>query len=346
MPPPVPAGGDSTRLGGRYAVPGASADLSPGLYSAVDLVLQRRVDVAVLPPRAPAEESELRAWIARWVAVGHPALLTVYDSGQQDGSAFLVLPASGGVLAASVAAAGPVPVALAVDWVRHLLTGLRALHDARAVHGTIDATAVVVVEDRALLLPVSLDQVHGRASPGAGHSAGSAGTTPGQDVSAVVHLLAHLVLGRRASGQDLLGDPQLASALAEGGTAGAAAGSLIESETRLPGLLDAHWALGLVEQTHEGVPGEERAVPDPASTPPPDLQRDDQREQREQREPADPSRSRRPPARPGSPAGTRRRASGARVGRSDWPPRRRALLVVTLACAGALLGLLLFAALT
>ncbi len=87
-------------VGGRYRLlapvgTGASADV----YVADDVTLRRRVAVKILRDALAGDEGFLRRFRAEARAVAsmrHPGIVTVYDWGEEDGGAFLVLEYLGG----------------------------------------------------------------------------------------------------------------------------------------------------------------------------------------------------------------------------------------------------------
>jgi len=89
-----------TRLGNRYEVLREIGRGGMGVvFAARDPMLDREVAVKLLAPAALAEDAEIRFRLeARIVAaMDHPAIVSVYDVGEQDGSLFLVMPLVNGM---------------------------------------------------------------------------------------------------------------------------------------------------------------------------------------------------------------------------------------------------------
>ncbi len=292
-----PEGDVVALVGGRFAVRAGREGAPPGLYRAVDTVLERPVDVAILPEVNPARRASIKEILRQWVHIDHLGLLPLYDFGDLPARPYLVFAATGGVLAAERMAAGPVAVDIAASWVRALLTALAALHDAGQVHGALNARAVVVESRRAALLPVSLSCAQPRPEPGRG-----------QDVSAVIRLLACLIAGPSIGERS---DEETARVvqerLDESGPLGQAVQRLFDAELAAPGTLEARAALALLDGAPR--PGAPEAAEALAASVESEVSA----------------------AEAPNPAGTR----------VVWPAWSRALLVVTLSCLGALLGLLL-----
>ena len=129
------------------------------VYRAVDSRLDRAVAVKmILPGLAPP------AVLARFLrdtravaALEHPNILPVYDSGEEDGLPYLVMPLmTGGTLAERIGRA-EVPAELAADWVTQLGDALDTAHAAGILHRDVKPGNVLMDrKDRPVLADFGL----------------------------------------------------------------------------------------------------------------------------------------------------------------------------------------------
>ena len=120
------------------------------VWAAQDLRLDRRVAVKVV--RAPvASDPAVRARFGtetRAAArLSHPNVVTVFDSGEQDGTPFLVMELLPGRTLADEFAEGPVSPERAQAVGVELLAGLAASHQAGILHRDIKPANVLLAED-------------------------------------------------------------------------------------------------------------------------------------------------------------------------------------------------------
>ena len=107
----IAALGVGSVLAGRYELVrhiarGGMADV----YEADDRQLQRAVAIKVFRAGATADRARFDAEVVVLAALNHPGLVQVYDAGEHEGDAFVVLDlVDGPTLAARLASGGPIP---------------------------------------------------------------------------------------------------------------------------------------------------------------------------------------------------------------------------------------------
>ena len=137
------------------------------VYEARDTRLGRTVAIKILPPRA-TEEDESRRRFEREsraiAALNHPHICTLFDIGQQDGVAFMVMERLEGEVLSSRIAKGALPVA---DVIRHAIGIADALDQAHRrgiVHRDIKPDNVILTRAGAKLLDFGVAQLKPAAS--------------------------------------------------------------------------------------------------------------------------------------------------------------------------------------
>src|SRR3954469_3091549 len=130
----------SVRLPERYRVTRriASGGMAT-VYACEDQVLGRLVAVKVLAPAFATDEDALARFQREARAVArvsdHPHVVTIYDIGEHEGSAFIVMEYfPGGTLADKLRADEPIPAPTALAWLDEAASALDHAHDAGIVH--------------------------------------------------------------------------------------------------------------------------------------------------------------------------------------------------------------------
>jgi len=136
-------------LGGRYLlaeVLGAGGMAT--VWRARDEVLGRDVAVKVLSPQYAADPGFLARFereARHAAAVSHPRLVTVFDSGIDRGTTFLVMElVTGRTLRQVLDEAGPLPAGQAVAVAAAVCEGLEAAHAARLVHRDVKPANIML----------------------------------------------------------------------------------------------------------------------------------------------------------------------------------------------------------
>ncbi len=128
------------------------------VWEATDELLGRSVAVKVLSPAFAADEAARRRFTREARAAArlstHPHVVTVYDAGEHDGQAFMVMALYPGGTVAERIKAGPVPGAHALDWLEDAASALDLAHGEGVVHRDVkpanlllDASDRVAVAD-------------------------------------------------------------------------------------------------------------------------------------------------------------------------------------------------------
>ena len=135
------------------------------VYSALDPKLARRVAIKLLPPDADHERRRRFIQEARAAsALNHPNIVTIYEVGEHDGTAFIAMELVDGTPLDRLLAGGLLPIATAIDYSVQIAAALEAAHSAGIVHRDIKPSNVVVTRDgRAKVLDFGLAKLIGRA---------------------------------------------------------------------------------------------------------------------------------------------------------------------------------------
>jgi serine/threonine-protein kinase len=109
------------------------------VWEANDELLARRVAVKVLANGYAADAAAMRRFKreARTAArvSGHPNVVTIYDVGEHEDRAFIVMElVSGGTVGDRLRAQGPVPHDVALDWLEGAASALDYAHSCDIIH--------------------------------------------------------------------------------------------------------------------------------------------------------------------------------------------------------------------
>jgi eukaryotic-like serine/threonine-protein kinase len=168
-------------LGGRYVlVEVLGAGGMATVWRARDEVLGREVAVKVLSPQYAADPGFLARFDreARHVAgLSHPRLVTVFDSGIDGGTAFIVMElAAGRTLRQVLDEAGTLPAGEAVAIAAAVCEGLEAAHAAGLVHRDIKPANIALAGGEVKVLDFGIARDGGT---GGGTRAGDPAGRPG-----------------------------------------------------------------------------------------------------------------------------------------------------------------------
>jgi eukaryotic-like serine/threonine-protein kinase len=146
-----------TTLSGRYSLTERIAAGGMGeVWAAIDTVLGRTVAVKLLHP-ALSQESDFaerfRAEARHTASLHHPNIATVFDYGEDDGTAYLVMELVGGQpLSQIIAERAPLSVQETVSILVQAATALEAAHQGGVVHRDIKPANILIAPDGAAKL--------------------------------------------------------------------------------------------------------------------------------------------------------------------------------------------------
>jgi serine/threonine protein kinase len=180
-------------LGGRYALAGVlGAGGMATVWRGRDEVLGREVAVKVLSPQYAADPGFLARFgreARHAAAVSHPRLVTVFDSGIDGGTPFLVMElVTGRTLRRVLDEAGPLPAGQAVAVAAAVCEGLEAAHAAGLVHRDIKPANIMLAGGEVKILDFGIARAEGTA----------AGTAAGTVLGTAAYLSPEQAAGRPA----------------------------------------------------------------------------------------------------------------------------------------------------
>ncbi|WP_082684053.1 MULTISPECIES: serine/threonine-protein kinase [unclassified Mycobacterium] len=183
-------------FGGRYELRGA---LGSGGMAVVrdgwDTRLDRAVAVKVLHPGMLADTATRRRFVEEAraaAALNHPNIVAVHDSGEHNGTPYIVMERLPGNSLADAIAQGPLPQPLVRRVLNEVLGALSAAHDAGILHRDIKPANI-------LFTPSGLTKL---SDFGIAKSAGVDLTTDGQIVGTMAYLSPNRIAGEAATVAD------------------------------------------------------------------------------------------------------------------------------------------------
>src|SRR3954471_2429768 len=205
------------------------------VWAAEDSILERLVAVKVLAPGYAVDEAARRRFTREARAAArvsdHPNVVTIFDIGEHDGVAFIVMEHfPGGTIAARLRRGDEVPTPLALRWLREAASALDAAHAADIVHRDVKPGNLLLDENGRLAVgDFGIASIAGEtAVTAAGQVLGTAAylspeqarghlATPASDRYSLAVVAYELLCGRRPFG----GDTPLAQARPRAKRAGA-----------------------------------------------------------------------------------------------------------------------------
>jgi serine/threonine-protein kinase len=189
------------------------------VWAAEDAVLERLVAVKVLAPGYAADPAARRRFTREARAAArvsdHQNVVTIFDTGEHDGQAFIVMEHfAGGTVADRLKSgnprAGGIPVPLALRWLRETASALDAAHDADIVHRDVKPGNLLLDENGRLAVGdfgiaslagetavTAAGQVLGTAAYLSPEQARGEAATPASDRYSLAVVAYELLCGRR-----------------------------------------------------------------------------------------------------------------------------------------------------
>jgi serine/threonine protein kinase len=190
-----------TRLGAYEILSPIGAGGMGEVYRARDAKLDRDVAIKVLPASLAADPDALARFEREAKAVAalsHPNILSIFDFGAVDGTAFAAMELLDGETLRAKLAGGPIPQRKAVEYALQIAQGLAAAHDRGIVHRDLKPENVFICRDgRLKILDFGLAKRVDSVSPDAPTSAPTGGghTDPGTVMGTVSYMSPEQVKG-------------------------------------------------------------------------------------------------------------------------------------------------------
>jgi predicted esterase len=190
-----------TRLGPYEIVAPLGAGGMGEVYVARHVKLGREAAVKVLPPEVASSPSRLRRFQreARAAsALNHPAIVTIYDIDEHQGTTYLAMELVGGVTLGRRLALGPLAPREALRIAVAMAEGLARAHEAGIVHRDLKPENVMLTEDgHVKILDFGLAKVvAGEQADGRPHTTLSLGTQEGMVVGTIPYMSPEQAAGK------------------------------------------------------------------------------------------------------------------------------------------------------
>ncbi|HEY0658465.1 MAG TPA: serine/threonine-protein kinase, partial [Pyrinomonadaceae bacterium] len=144
------------------------------VYLAEDTRLDRKVAIKLLPADFAADENRVRRFeqeARATSALNHPNILTVYDIGETDGAAFIVMEFLEGDELRGHLNDGAISQRKAIEYACQIVAGLSAAHERGIVHRDLKPENIFITkDDRVKILDFGLAKLKPAALDGGGGS--------------------------------------------------------------------------------------------------------------------------------------------------------------------------------
>src|SRR5437660_1149181 len=195
------------------------------VYRAKDTRLGRDVAIKILTALTLSDQERVQRFEQEARATGmlnHPNLLTIYDVGNEGGTAYIVSELLEGVTLRERLERGPLPVRRAVDAALQVANGLAAAHEKGIIHRDLKPDNIFLTRDgRAKILDFGIATLHANADAGHVVEYGQSRAI-GDDAHAAGSAAAHLGDGSPSGDFGDVGDGPHRRAPADAGAADAA----------------------------------------------------------------------------------------------------------------------------
>lgn len=171
------------------------------VYRAYDSRLDREVAIKMIPPGLARDEDRLRRFeqeAKATSALNHPNILTVYDTGEHDGSPFIVAELLDGEELRDRLDEGPIPLRKTIDYAQQIVSGLSAAHERGIAHRDLKPENLFITKDnRVKILDFGLAKLLERekGSEGSEDATKKALTDPGVIMGTVGYMSPEQVRG-------------------------------------------------------------------------------------------------------------------------------------------------------
>jgi serine/threonine protein kinase/Tol biopolymer transport system component len=202
--PIVSSGAATLRPGSSIGVYRIEQPIGAGgmgqVYRATDTRLGRTVAVKILAPEL-ADDPEFRSRFqreARTISrLEHHHICALYDVGEHDGVAYLVMQYLDGETLAQRLERGPLPVAEALTMAMQVADALDGAHTAGVVHRDLKPANIFLTRSGVKLLDFGLAKTDGSSRPADAIASGSGLTIPGVVLGTVPYMAPEQLEGRR-----------------------------------------------------------------------------------------------------------------------------------------------------